>query len=44
MGAPVATRCFTNVGPELVVACQDGLVPLTKALTRGLVIRTAPWQ
>ena len=37
MGAPVATRCFATVGPELVVACQDGIVPLSKALTRGMV-------
>jgi len=37
MGAPISRRCFARVGPELVVACQDGLVPLTKAMSRGQV-------
>lgn len=37
MGAPLGRRASTLVGPELVLATQDGLVPLTAALTRGNV-------
>lgn len=37
MGAPISRRCFVTVGPELVVICQDGLVPLSRALQRGMV-------
>ena len=37
MGAPLSRRCFANVGPELDVIGQDGLIPLTRVLSRGLV-------
>lgn len=33
IGSPVGRRCITKMGSELVIVCQDGLMPLSKALT-----------
>jgi hypothetical protein len=32
IGPPLGRRCLVKVGADLLLACQDGLVPLSKAL------------
>lgn len=33
VGSPVGRRCFVKMGSELLIVCQDGIMPLSKALT-----------
>lgn len=33
VGSPVGRRCFVKMGSELIIICQDGMMPLSKALT-----------
>lgn len=33
VGSPIGRRCFVKMGSELLIICQDGLMPLSKALT-----------
>jgi len=33
VGSPVGRRCFVKMGSELLIICQDGLMPMSKALT-----------
>lgn len=42
MGAPIGRRCFRKYGGDLLVICQDGVLPLSKALISSRVTqRTA---
>jgi len=37
IGSPVGRRCFANYGSDLIIICQDGLQPLSKALMSSRV-------
>lgn len=37
IGSPVGRRCFAKYGSDLIIICQDGLMPLSKALMSSRV-------